>query len=350
MDIVAVEQDAATAGQVAALHRIEVAVLAVDEPDWPPPAPEDIAAQLRVRRPDQRVHRWLALDGGEPVGFGRATMPLADNQHTAFVHVAVLPDRRRRGVGTALLRTAVELLAAEGRRSLLIEAFTGSPGAAFCDTFGFEVAESDRSSVLRLADVDVADVDRLAAAGHPGYRIVGWSGHCPDGLVGSYARAKSAMNDAPLGSMDWNALTYTAERMRLDEEHARTLGQDFLVVAAVHEPTGEIAGFTEIAVSRWSPRRAFQEDTAVVPAHRGNGLGLWVKAELLLRLRAAHPQTVDVVTRNGETNEHMWRINERLGFRTYATTTERQARVDELATRLRERVARPSTVAGDQQR
>jgi hypothetical protein len=55
---------------------------------------------------------------------------------------------------------------------------------------------------------------------------------------------------------------------------------------------------------------------------------------MVRRLLAERPDVVEVVTRNALTNEHMWRINERLGFRTYATCVERQARVAELAARV----------------
>ena len=107
------------------------------------------------------------------------------------------------------------------------------------------------------------------------------------------------MNDAPLGGMDWKGLTYSADRMREDEAVARQLGQQCLVVAAARaDRRGR-----RLHRGRRVPvvaARAVQDDTAVVPAHRGYGLGLWVKAEMLRRLRAA-ARDVDVVTRNGET-------------------------------------------------
>ena len=334
MDTIALDAGTATAETVAALHEVEVAALAVDEPDRPPPALADLDGLLRVSRADQRTQQWLVVDGGRPVARSWLTLPDRDNQHTAFFSATVVPADRRRGIGTALLRAGVDVLAAEGRRAVLVEAFAGSPGAAFCDAFGFEQAQADRSSVLRLAGVDRADVGSLAAAAHPGYRLVGWLERCPDELLDSYARAKRAMNDAPTGSMDWNPLDYTGEHIRADEDVLRRRGQQWRVVAAVHEPTGEVAGLTEVIVSRWSPARAETDDTAVVPAHRGAGLGLWIKAEMVRRLLAERPDVVEVVTRNGLTNEHMWRINERLGFRTYATCVERQARVAELAARV----------------
>jgi len=334
METVRLDAATATAETVAALHEVEVAALAVDEPDRPPPAPADLDALLRVSRADRRTQQWLVVDGDRTVARSWLTLPDRDNRHTAFFSATVSPADRRRGIGTRLLRTAVDVLVAEGRRAMLIEAFAGSAGAAFCDAFGFEEAQAERSSVLRLALVDRADVESLAAAPHPGYRLVGWQERCPDELLDSYTRAKQAMNDAPTGSMDWHRLEYTGGHIRADEDVLRRRGWQWRVVVAVHEPTGEVAGLTEVIVSRWSPARAETDDTAVVPAHRGSGLGLWIKAEMVRRLLAQRPDVVEVVTRNGLTNEHMWRINERLGFRTYATCVERQARIAELAARL----------------
>lgn len=41
---------------------------------------------------------------------------------------------------------------------------------------------------------------------------------------------------------------------------------------------GTVAGFTEVELWGWTPARSEQADTAVVPAHRGRRLGLWLKA------------------------------------------------------------------------
>ena len=328
------EPATATADQVAGLHAVEEAARAVDEPDRPPRAVADVDGELRVARAGHRSLRWLGTDAGAPVASGWLTLPLDDNPHTGFVSVTVVPDRRRRGLGTALMRTAVGVLAEEGRRSFLVEVETGTPGAAFADALGLEEAQADRASTLRLADSDRDRVAAWAAAERPGYRLVAWTGRCPDGIVASYARAKDAMNDAPTGTMDWAGVTYDVEDVRDEEDVQRRRHRQLRVVAAVHAGSGEVAGFTELAVSDRSPARGHTGDTAVVPAHRGSGLGLWVKAELLRRLLAERPDVVEVVTRNALTNAHMWRINERLGFRTSATTVARQGQVAGAAQQL----------------
>ena len=100
----------------------------------------------------------------------------------------------------------------------------------------------------------------------------------------------------------------------------------------MHEQSGAVAGLTELQVAR--PPRAYQDDTAVVPDHRGSGLGLWVKADMLRRLRAERPEFTEVITGNAASNAHMLRINTRLGYRPYRATGEWQADVGELAGRL----------------
>jgi GNAT superfamily N-acetyltransferase len=247
-------------------------------------------------------------------------------------NVFVRPDHRRHGLGTALLREAVGAAAADGRGTFLVEADDGGPGDAFCRAHGLRVVSRARLSLLRLAAVDWADVGTLAAAPHTGYRLVRWTDRCPDELVERYAVAKTAMNDAPVDGADIADEVFTADVIRQNEAGHREMGFTDWVSVAVHEQTGAVAGLTELVLA--SPPRAFQEDTAVVPAHRGSGLGLWVKADMLCRLRAERPDVTEVITGNAASNEHMLRINTRLGFRPHRAIGEWQTGVGELVSRL----------------
>jgi hypothetical protein len=60
---------------------------------------------------------------------------------------------------------------------------------------------------------------------------------------------------------------------------------------------------------------AYQYDTLVVGAHRGNGLGMLVKLANLVRLAETSPERTVVYTWNADENEHMLAINIALGFR-----------------------------------
>jgi GNAT superfamily N-acetyltransferase len=245
--------------------------------------------------------------------------------------VRVHPAHRRRGVGTALLREVLALLTDLGRPVLLAESDAGTAGDGFAAALGFRLVGTDRLSLLRLTDADWPDVAATAAAKHPGYRIEAWTGHAPDDLIAGYAAAKRAMNDAPRDDADLGDFSYTAETIRDDERLLGELGT-LRVVVAVHEETGAVAAFTE-TLTRAS-YRADQEDTAVVPAHRGSGLGLWIKSDMLLRVRAERPDVTEVITGNAASNAHMLAINDRLGFRPWTEMHGWQADVATLSARL----------------
>jgi hypothetical protein len=102
---------------------------------------------------------------------------------------------------------------------------------------------------------------------------------------------------------------------------------------AVHEESGAVAGFTEVLASHRS-YRAHQEDTAVVPAHRGSGLGLWIKSEMLVRLRAERPDVTEVITGNATSNRYMLAINGRLGFHPWTEINGWQGDVPQITARL----------------
>ena len=95
----------------------------------------------------------------------------------------------------------------------------------------------------------------------------------------------------------------------------RLQGVRAYVVAARHDASGELGGFTQVEVGQERADRGFQALTAVVRAHRGHRLGLLLKLAMMELLAEAEPQVRQLFTMNTETNEHMIAINETLGYR-----------------------------------
>jgi len=89
-------------------------------------------------------------------------------------------------------------------------------------------------------------------------------------------------------------------------------------VMARHRPSGEWAGMSMLCVDEFSPALAFQEDTSVVRAHRGNRLGLLMKSDMLRWVGHERPEVAEIDTWNSTTNHHMIAVNERLGTRLVA--------------------------------
>ncbi|MCX4981860.1 GNAT family N-acetyltransferase [Streptomyces sp. NBC_00572] len=314
-----------SATDVAAWHQVVAASMAHDLPGVPSPGLEQIHAQFTKPALGSRLLTWLATgaDGG-PVGIARLrlfTSPGRD--HLAELELHVDPAHRRQGTGSLLLSTVVAACRDEDRRSLIVEAAADSPGNAFCEKRDFRQALALDHLILRLDQLDEATVLQVAKAEHSGYRLTGWTGTAPDVLADAFADAKNAMNDMPVGDLDYGNVAWDADRVRTMAQVIADRGDTLLTIAAVHDD-GTMAGYTEILLPLGSAPRAQQYDTAVVPAHRGHGLGLWVKAAMVRRLRAEHAGVVEIETDNAEDNVHMLAVNHRLGFRSYRRTREFQ--------------------------
>jgi GNAT superfamily N-acetyltransferase len=229
-------------------------------------------------------------------------------------HLAVHPAFRRRGIGRALHAEAVEQARAGGRRRLLIDGAGNDTVSAFAGAVGAKQVFTDQRGKLDLTTVDRARVTALRdGTGQPaGYTLVGWVGHCPDELVVSLAAAKDAMNDAPRDGIALDRHVPSVVELRHREQQLIAAGARAYTLAAVSDDTGEICGFTDVEVT--DSTLAAQEDTAVLPAHRGHRLGLWLKSSMLLRLLDAEPQLTAMETWNAASNSHMLAVNTALGW------------------------------------
>src|SRR2546421_408538 len=118
----------------------------------------------------------------------------------------------------------------------------------------------------------------------------------PQDVLDSYAVARDAIHDAPLGESDYRWPRWSPAPGRAAEAEARSQGLEQRVVVAIREGTGEIAGFTEVCVHPRRPDVGYQRDTAVVAAHRGRGLGRCLKAHMLPWLLVDRPALARITT------------------------------------------------------
>jgi mycothiol synthase len=333
VQITRLEPAGVSAAELSEYVRVELAASAADQPDEPAQTADSALARL-TRPPSEfqrRVH-WVARvrQIAEPVGVALLALFGAADSDLAAIRITVDPGQRRRGIGTALLR---ELAMTAGRRNTLFmeNIRPGTPAQAFADHHEFAVVQ--RTVQLSL-DLALADRARWRVEGADGYRLARWTGTAPEDLLASYATARNAIRQAPHGEMSFTEPEWTPQRVRDEEAMVRGRDGELRVVAAVHEQTGQVAGLTYLVVYQQRPELADQEDTAVLAAHRGHGLGAWMKAANLQWLAADRPVVKRVRTSNAAENEHMLRVNHQVGFRADATTENREARTADLVRRL----------------
>jgi GNAT superfamily N-acetyltransferase len=281
----------------------------------------DWAYQLRTAcepGPHEGLHRFRSLLRFQPTGdrqwawrageCGFALVRADESSPDARASIVVRPDRRHRGIGQALLRTAVDAVRAAGCRTLRGRYTDDDRDAAsFAAAIGAAEGWVNLRGLLTLPAQTVAGtVD--------GFALRSWTDRTPDDLLESLADARDAINDAP-SAPGLEPDRFTPARVRELEETVLRRGIQARLTVAL-DPAGRVAGFTELRVGPEAGALATTEDTAVLAEYRGRGLAAWIKAESLRLLRADRPDVDRVVTDNAETNAAMLAVNARLGFRT----------------------------------
>lgn len=303
---------------------------------------ESIFEQAKAAKADKhfRLERFLAYDGDVAVGKALLRVNLRDSPELGEVDVYVHPEHRGRGVGTMLaeeLRAIVDTSDLERLEAWLatpppdggptISPRSGigalpadAPGTRFALKYGMKLGQVERTSYYRLDDppVDPAQLltEARAAAG-PDYELIQWEGPSPEHLQDGLAELKARMTtDVPTGDLVVNEAKWDAARLRELEDWYLKVNRMWRT-AVIHVPSGRVVAINELVQGVDRPKALLeQNDTVVLPEHRGHRLGMLVKAANIVAAREAAPDAPGIVTWNAEENRHMLAVNKTLGFET----------------------------------
>ncbi|MFC9911410.1 GNAT family N-acetyltransferase [Streptomyces sp. NPDC059862] len=262
---------------------------------------------------------WLASgDDGDPLGSAFLRVFTREGQeHLAELQLNVHTAERRRRVGSRLLETAVAAAREAGRRSVVAQADAGTPGDHFLAASGFRRVLTLTYARLALDELDSGKADEINAIverPHPGYRLASWRGTVPEELAKTFADSRRAMDDMPMDDTDYGVVAWDVERVLAAARAVADRGELLTTVVAVDESDGSIAGFSELVVPGEGKGDGLHYGTGVLPEHRGHGLGRWMKAESIRLARTNHPGLAGLVTDTADSNTHMRRINDALGY------------------------------------
>ncbi|HEV7948146.1 MAG TPA: GNAT family N-acetyltransferase [Glaciihabitans sp.] len=260
-----------------------------------------------------------------------------EGMDAAWVSVAVHPEFRHRGMGTALAEF-VETLAREQNRPRLL-VYTVSPDAPgerlpsptgfgsvplenaevrFLTQRGFRLEQVERVSrlplPLEMEDLKRQLADAQARSGEA-YRLHYWRDFTPAKWRDDMARLLTRMStDAPSAGLEEPEDVWSVERLIADEEREQSSPRAFLTVAAEHVASASLVGFSVLSVPAETSRAVMQDDTLVLRDHRGHRLGMLLKLANLAHLQRVSPGHPSVITFNAEENRPMLSVNEAVGF------------------------------------
>jgi mycothiol synthase len=302
----------ATDDELRQCHEVLRVTHIADYPYRPAPPYESWLQNLRAPASIVGLRRlWVARADGGIAATASADFPEGANSQLASVTVRVPSPLRQQGIGTALLRATLPGIRAEGRGTVHGITKSGGEGQKWALGLGFAKVHENIMQNLIVADIDPARWDLPAP---PGFRAEHWIGTAPEELVAGYARARTAIADAPSGESSLKSPEWTVQRVRIHEAEVRSRGWEPRTVVAVDEATGTIAGITEMALRQGQEDVAMQMDTAVLADYRGHSLGRFIKAEMMRWLLADRPRLKLVTTNTAADNVHMIRVNEQLGY------------------------------------
>ena len=167
------------------------------------------------------------------------------NEHLAEFNVSLLPEYRKKGIGTKALAEIIGYCK-DKNITVMINSTSESDGKEFLNHLGAKVALSSKENRLQMKDVNWTMVNDWIAEGeqlNPETKILLFT-RIPDDLIDQYASfLTEIINQQPTGNIDINKRVATPETLREGEEKLKKIGNIGHILVTI-EKNGQITGMT----------------------------------------------------------------------------------------------------------
>ncbi|NHJ47478.1 MAG: GNAT family N-acetyltransferase [Asgard group archaeon] len=315
------------------------------EIDEPKPSNDFRMKNFRTRSQLSDESWWLVWLEEQIVGYGvlnirnKKSPTFEDSKHVASIHMRIEKNHRRKGIGLELMK----LIIAKSKEYDFVTTLQSSTkyksGFNFCEKLKGVLAMEGAENRLRFNEVDWDLMNEWRKQGHikgeKEGRTLQWFDTCPEDIVEEYCKVYTeTMNQQPFGELEHKPVITPDSRREQEKQYAKTNCNWHTVITC--ENDGTISGLTDFTYFSGMPYRIYQELTGVLKQYRGNGLGKWLKAEMLHFMHRTYPEAKYVRTGNANANAPMLSINTRMGFKLHEVEKVYKFKVVNLEKRIAE--------------
>lgn len=313
-----------------------------ERPDEPALPPDILKQRIQGNDPSWCNRYFAVFKDGAYIGTGsmQFVKPGVEADEFKFLstfYIRTLPECRRKGVGTAILKKMTQEALKMDIKIIEMYSMLDS-GKVFCEHFQGKVVSNFGFNKLNIKDIDWKMVESWKTEAETKTPDIKIEFH--DKLTGkdwdqylemevTFFKELSLFDEEPLFDEEFFRKDFTEyEKKRIEE------GTRDAIIAVAREANGTIVGYTEISYDKRGPYKIDQDMTGVLKEKRGKNLGKWLKAEMLLKIRETKPDVIFIATGNDTKNEHMLKINRKLGFRQSFVSLGYSFKIHDLATKL----------------
>lgn len=286
----------------------------------------------------------LTMDNKDNLlGYGYCSWNIKyDNLDKGYFWIYVAKDQRRKGLGKKILKGIVKIYP-EQITCVVTDAFSNTDGISFVESLKIPKHYEEVLSISDLTKFNIKKVKEEVKKQRNEAAKKGYDFHYFENMNQLLSLEKQIYvkmveeiwNDMPLEDLSFEKDVLTVERFQEMQKTQLLIGERIMTFIVIHKESNTPVGLTSTFINEHQPEVAKQEDTGILKKHRGKGLGLALKYQMLQKLLT---ETEAKIWRTGNagSNEHMLRINRILKYEPIIKIPVFEIQKDVLEKRLNE--------------